>query len=76
MSISRGALGGVYNVFNANTYCFLTEKNWDHRVTSHLYEPEYISALKSERLPFLVYIDNSYGIHLKGKTKMLCQNSK
>jgi hypothetical protein len=30
--ISRGVLGGVYNVFKANNYCFLTEQisNVDH----------------------------------------------
>ena len=38
----EGALKGVYNVFNAINYCFLTEKRGSSRsdrVTSPVYEP-------------------------------------
>jgi hypothetical protein len=56
-------------------YCFLTEKG-DAIVPPLLcMNQEYISAVKSERLPFFwVYIDNIYGLRLKGQTNILSQN--
>ena len=52
------------------------QKKKDVIVPPHLcMNQDYISALKSERLPlFLVCIDNIYGLHLKGQTLILSQN--
>jgi hypothetical protein len=49
------------------------QKKKDVIVPPHLcMNQDYISALKSERLPlFLVCIDNIYGLHLKGQTLIL-----
>jgi hypothetical protein len=44
------------------------------RVTSHLYEPRVHHRFEIWTPTSCWH--NSYGLHLKGKTKMLCQNSK
>jgi hypothetical protein len=66
---------GANNVFKVNKYCFLTEKGDAIMPPLLCMNQEYISTLKSERLPFFgIYIDDIYSLHLKGQTQILSQN--
>ena len=75
ISTSRGALGGANNDFKANNYCFMKKKVGCDRATSPLYEPGvHLRFEICTPTLFLVFIDNIYGLHLKGETNILSQN--